>query len=125
MSASNESEVGKIAWVDLTVPNADEIRDFYEQVVGWSPEPVAMGEYSDFNMRMPSTRTPAAGVCFARGANANVPPQWIIYVGVADLDQSVARCKEMGGEVIDGPRGGCCIIRDPAGAVLALCAPPS
>jgi predicted enzyme related to lactoylglutathione lyase len=32
-----------VAWQDLTVPNAEAIRDFYAVVVGWRPEPVDMG----------------------------------------------------------------------------------
>ncbi|MBW8873323.1 MAG: hypothetical protein JF614_00025 [Acidobacteria bacterium] len=32
-------EVGTIAWVDLTVPET--LRDFYRDVAGWRPAPVA------------------------------------------------------------------------------------
>ena len=67
---------------------------------------------------------PAAGVCFARGQNAKLPPQWLIYVSVADLDASVAACLARGGVVVDGPRGmgeqRLAVIRDPAGAHLGL-----
>ncbi|MFB3107254.1 MAG: hypothetical protein ACE1ZA_20350, partial [Pseudomonadales bacterium] len=38
-----------------------------------------------------------AGICHARGSNANLPPQWLIYINVADVDKSVQRCVEMGG----------------------------
>jgi uncharacterized protein len=46
--------VGRIAWLDLTVPDASATRDFYRQVVGWSVQDVEMedgGErYADYNM---------------------------------------------------------------------------
>ena len=86
---TSQPKVGAVAWQDLTVPDAERLRDFYAAVVGWRPEPVEMGGYADFNMLAPSTGEPAAGVCFARGANAELPPQWLIYVTVADLDASV------------------------------------
>jgi len=35
-------ELGKIGWVDLTVPDAEKLRDFYREVVGWSITPVKM-----------------------------------------------------------------------------------
>jgi hypothetical protein len=67
-----------------------------------------------------------AGVCHARGANANTPPVWLMYIIVADLDASIVQVKGLGGTVIDGPRemgGRMCVIRDPAGAVCALLQP--
>ena len=60
---------GTIGWIDLTVPDADRVRDFYAEVVGWHPEPVDMDGYSDFVMKSPGG-APAAGVCHARGTNA-------------------------------------------------------
>lgn len=120
-------QVGTIGWVDLTVAQADKLREFYAQVVGWRAEPVDMGGYSDFNMLPPGSEAPAAGLCHARGVNAGLPPQWLIYVTVADLARSRRACLDGGGEVLqerlqeDG--SGLCVIRDPAGAVLALFQP--
>lgn len=115
--------IGSIGWIDLTVPNADEVRDFYAQVTGWKPEPLDMGGYSDYVMNAPDGEG-KAGVCHARGGNASMPPQWIIYIVVEDLDASLARCAEMGGKVIVPVRSmgeaRYCVIQDPAGAVAAL-----
>ena len=58
--------VGSIGWIDLTVPNADEVRDFYAQVTGWQPEALDMGGYSDYVMKTPDGEG-KAGVCHARG----------------------------------------------------------
>lgn len=116
---------GDIVWTDLTVPNATEIRDFYTQVTGWQQEPLSManGEYEDYVIKN-AEGNPVAGVCHARGSNANIPPQWLVYVAVEDVNKSAETCKQIGGKVIDGPRkmGGkdFCIIQDPAGAILAL-----
>lgn len=83
-----------------------------------------MGEYDDFNMIRPSDGEAVAGVCHARGGNADLPAAWMIYITVEDLDRSIARCEELGGKVISGPRnageGRYCVIEDPAGAVAAL-----
>ena len=118
-------EIGSIGWIDLTVPEAKNLRDFYSEVVGWRPEPVDMGTYSDFNMTAPASGEPKAGVCHARGGNLGIPPSWIIYIVVADLDASLETCRKRGGEVLGEPRsmGGTsryAFIRDPAGAVCAL-----
>jgi hypothetical protein len=62
-----------------------------------------MGEYSDFNMTMPDGGELAAGICHARGGNADLPSQWLIYIvcrpaaAVADL----YRCRGRDGECQD------------------------
>lgn len=117
---------GGITWVDLTVDNAEQLRDFYAAVAGWKPEPVAMGGYSDFVMSAGGQGI--AGVCHARGANADLPPQWLIYVTVDDLEFSIAECVRLGGHIVAPPRGMMggrfCVIQDPAGAMCALYQPP-
>ena len=121
MGESNDT-LGKIGWVDLTVDDAERLRDFYSTVVGWQPSTVDMGDYSDFNMNGADGQA-SAGICHKRESNADLPPCWMIYIFVADLDASVARCRELGGEVLSGPRGShgrFAVIRDPAGAVCAL-----
>ena len=120
--------IGAVCWTDLTVPDADRVAEFYRQVVGWTSTPFEMGGYRDYCMNVPTTGQTVAGVCHARGLNADLPPQWLIYIVVADVDQSIAECERLGGEVIAGPRemegqGRFCVIRDPAGAVAALIAP--
>lgn len=120
---------GTVGWMDLTVPDAESVRDFYEAVVGWKSEPVDMGEYSDFNMVAEGTGSPVAGVCHSRGSNAELPPVWMVYIVVPDLDASIGKCKELGGEVLVEPRGAgggrYCVIKDTAGAVCALFETPS
>lgn len=125
----SELGVGRVTWVDLTVPEAAELRDFYAAVVGWSTSEVAMGEYSDFGMHPSAGGDMVAGICHARGGNTDIPPQWLIYITVADLEQSIEECRRRGGEAVAGPRqlgdGRFCVIRDPAGAVCALYQPLS
>lgn len=115
---------GRIAWQDLTVENAAAIRDFYSDVVGWQPAPVDMGGYDDYNMVPPGADQPVAGVCHARGGNAGLPAQWLVYIVVEDVDAAAERCRAAGGAVLREPAGTgdgrFCVIRDPAGAVCAL-----
>ena len=123
MSNTTPNTPGTVAWADLTVEDAEGLKEFYSSVTGWEIMPVDMGGYSDYCMA--TNGTPVAGVCHARGVNANLPPSWIIYIVVADLDASVERCRVLGGEVIAGPKSygpgaRYCVIRDSAGAVAAL-----
>ncbi|MBI5473758.1 MAG: VOC family protein [Ignavibacteriae bacterium] len=126
---SSQEEVGQITWMDLTVPDAQVIRDFYRDVVGWNCQPVDMGDYEDFNMVSPQTGKPAAGICHARGVNAELPAQWLIYITVDSVEKSVERTVALGGKVLVPPKsmgnyGMYCVVQDPAGAVAALIEQP-
>src|SRR5215468_28509 len=98
------NETGVITWMDLTVPNATSVRDFYAAVTGWLPVECPMGDYSDYTMHAPGNKKPVAGICHARGVNAGLPPQWLIYITVANLDQSIQRCRDFGGSILAGPK---------------------
>ena len=116
--------IGQIEWLDLTVNDASRVKNFYSSVVGWKSDDVDMGSYSDYSIHTHEGRDAVAGICHARGPNANLPSQWLVYVRVASVQESADTCKRLGGEVLDGPRrmGGSnfCVIKDPEGAVMAL-----
>jgi uncharacterized protein len=118
------NSIGKVEWADLTVPDAGRVRDFYQKVVGWKTSNLDCGGYDDFCMNLPSNGQTVAGVCHTKGANKNLPPVWLMYVNVANLNESIKWVKELGGEVVDGPRQigdrNFCCIKDLAGAYLAL-----
>jgi len=117
-------DIGKIGWIDITVDDATGLKDFYASVVGWQPDAVELGDYSDFNMTLPGSGEAAVGICHARGSNEALPRQWLIYIVVENAAESARICSENGGKVLVEPRsmGGAviCVIEDPAGAVSAL-----
>ncbi len=125
MSPEQEpASAGRVVWQDLTIKDAAGVRDFYAQVVGWTAKEHDMGEYADYEMYPAGSDQCVAGICHAKGHNANIPPQWLLYVEVADVPASAAKCAELGGKVLDGPRAmgaqQFCVVQDPAGAVMAL-----
>ncbi len=120
---------GHIAWLDLTVENADDLRNFYASVVEWSVERVDMTEgedqYADYCM-LAENADAVAGVCHARGGNRGLPPVWLLYLPVGDLPESVDRVREEGGTIIKAHAidsdTGYAVIRDPVGVSLVLVA---
>lgn len=123
--SDEKKPAGTISWVDISVPEAESLREFYSKVVGWKSQPIDVDDYQDYAMVPPDGSDAVAGVCHAKGSNADLPPQWLVYIAVDDLDASMARCTELGGKVIVGPKNigpsfRFCVIQDPAGAVLAI-----
>ncbi len=120
----SENKTGHILWHDLTVENAGEVSDFYSEVIGWEKEGLSMGDYEDFIIKNPEDNEVVAGICHAKGVNKDIPAQWLMYVKVANLDQSLEKCRKLGGKVLGDKRkmgeGYYCLIQDPAGAYLML-----
>jgi uncharacterized protein len=127
MSSKKAPATGTIRWIDLTVRDAERVRAFYADVVGWEYDSVEMGGYEDYAMKSTDGEM-VSGICHARGINADLPPTWLVYITVTDVEQSARRVVESGGSVIVpvkvmGTNGKYCVIRDPAGAVAALFQP--
>ncbi len=127
-SPDTATPAGRIAWLDLTVSDASATRDFYREAIGWPVQDVEMKDgdarYADYNM-LGNDGTPAAGICHARGPNTGLPPVWMIYLPVGDLDESVRRVEEEGGNVLKTMRDGdgnyvYAAVQDPVGACFAL-----
>ena len=122
------ASTGSIAWVDLTVSNAPTLRDFYHRVVGWTIEEIEMQDgddsYNDYNM-LGGDGNPAAGICHARGVNHELPPVWLLYLPVGDINESLRRVQEEGGRIIKKSRNddgsyAYVVIQDPIGIAMAL-----
>ncbi len=120
-----DKTIGAVNWMDITIPDADGLRDFYANVIGWKIFEIDMGEYKDYCMISPSDDVVRSGICHLRGVNEGLPPVWLPYVNVADLDASIEAVRKGGGEIVNGPRkmgetSRYCTIKDPEGAYIAL-----
>ena len=122
--------VGRIAWLDLTVPDASAAQEFYQRVVGWSVQEREMLDgserYADYDL-LRENGPAVAAVRHARGANAGLPGVWMIYMSVRDLDESLRRVREEGGRVINSEQGDDgqylhAAIEDPVGVYVGLMA---
>lgn len=121
------SSAGSLGWHDLTVADAAAVRDWYSSVLGWRAIAIPMDGYDDYAMCPPGSDDPVAGICHARGPNTGIPPVWLIYTTVPDIDAALAAASR-GGKVVCPVRevmgGRMAVVQDPAGAVMGLWQPP-
>lgn len=120
---------GKFMWNELATTDPEACKDFYGKVLGWSAEEVPMpagpGVYTVFR----ADGEHAAGMLKMEGEQwAGIPPHWLAYIHVDDVDAAVAKTQEFGGSVkvpaFDVPSvGRIAVIADPSGAVVALMKP--
>lgn len=117
------------AWYELTTSDHRAAKEFYMQIAGFVPDQVMdMGQAGpDQGMDDPGTydlfkaadpNGPAIGGMWTAPASLGIPPHWLPYFEVADIEASVARVKELGGTVLNGP------MQVPDGSHVAQCIDP-
>jgi predicted enzyme related to lactoylglutathione lyase len=117
-------QVGEFSWHELATTDREAAFDFYHELFGWEKqEAMDMGEAGIYQIYGHGEK-PLGGM-FVKPAEMPGPPAWLYYVKVADVDAAVAKVKELGGEVLNGPMevpGGDRIAQcmDPQGAVFAI-----
>jgi len=117
---------GTHCWADLSTPDVDRAKDFYEKVFGWKIEP---GEHDTSGyLHISNSTQMIGGVQPASMRAPNVPPHWMIYFLVEDCDATAAKAKELGATFHLEPItmenvGRMAVLADPQGAVSALFQP--
>jgi uncharacterized protein len=122
------AEPGAMCWHEINTTDAAKARDFYCKVFGLEPQKVDMpdtGPLTDFHTlhRGPDT---VCGVLQMTKEWAGIPPHWMVYFAVADLDASLTQVASLGGKVtvpaFDTPYGRMAVCSDPTGAAFSIIA---
>ena len=114
---------GSFFWYELMSPDPKASEAFYSAVVGWTARPFEGGDYTVLS-------TAQRGVGGIMAAPAGVPPHWIGYIHVEDVDAATASAEKAGGKVEkagwDVPGvGRMAAVSDPQGAGFMLMKPSS
>ena len=115
------SHAGRFVWRELITDEPSQVAGFYAQLFGWTANEIDMG--TPYTMlHHPQLNEDVGGA--TAPAMAGVPSHWLDYITVDDVDEAVAEVPTLGGEILVAPRdippGRFAIIRDPAGAALAI-----
>jgi uncharacterized protein len=116
---------GTFCWNELMTPDAGKAREFYTKLLGWTTETMDMGEHGTYTI-VKSGEQSVGGIMEMKGAEwEGLPPHWMGYIAVDDIDASTNRVKELGGEVCVPVTpipniGRFSVVQDPTGAKFAL-----
>jgi uncharacterized protein len=122
------NEPGALAWNELLVRDADTALAFYGAVFGWTTkeEQVMPPPMPPYILLLVGDAMVAGCLRMGDEFPPEVPTFWLPYFGVADTDASVARARELGGDVrmepVDIPPGRFAVCSDPAGATFGVIA---
>jgi uncharacterized protein len=116
------NEPGTLVWNELQTDNVPKAVAFYEAVTGCDSETAPAGDLQEYTRIMVDGQA-VAGVM--RLPMADVPPNWMPYFNVDDVDTTVAKALELGGRVyapaFDVPGvGRMAVMGDATGAAFSL-----
>ncbi|THK36057.1 VOC family protein [Ensifer sp. MPMI2T] len=116
---------GKFVWYELMTTDTKAAQTFYENVIGWRGSDAGMPGI-EYTLLSVGDRHVAGLMTMPEGAlDMKIPPAWLGYVAVDDVDAAAAKLTADGGNVHRAPDdipgvGRFAIVSDPHGAVFAL-----
>lgn len=121
------SDHATFIWNELNTHDVKKACDFYSSLLGWRfdemPSPDGIYRIAKLGDR------PVAGVFEMKGKNfEGVPPHWLSYIHVDEIDKRVAAAKKAGATIIRDPFdvegvGRIAILKDAVGALIAWMTP--
>jgi predicted enzyme related to lactoylglutathione lyase len=117
------NEPGALSWNELNTRDLDKAKAFYGSVFGWgaNTNTAPGGDYTEWKL---GDRSIGGCLVMGEGFPAEIPPNWVTYFAVDDIDDATAKAKEFGGssmmEGMETPAGKMSVVADPQGAVFAM-----
>lgn len=120
LGAETVNAPGAMCWNELATTDVDAAARFYGELFGWKATPFEGSEIPYMTVANADDHT-IGGI---RASTENEPAYWLVYFGCEDLQASVRRAEEIGGQRVFGPvemdMGSFAGIADPQGAIFAL-----
>jgi hypothetical protein len=126
MANIEKHPAGSFCWIELHTTDQDAAKKFYGSLFGWTPQDNPMGPEGVYTIFQVQGRDAAAG-CALRPEERSqgVPPHWMIYIAVDNVDEAVAKAQQLGGKILAPAfdvmdAGRMAVIQDPTGAIFCV-----
>ncbi len=115
---------GEICWNELSTTDTEVCKSFYSELFGWKYRESDSTEMQYTEMTQ-DDGAPFGGMYNQTAEMAGIPPHWMSYIAVDDIDASLVKAEELGGNIVvpatDIPETGRFgVITDPSGAAIAM-----
>jgi uncharacterized protein len=120
---------GEFMWNELMTRDDEKALNFFESLLGWSHQDWPMGPDAVYRLAKNGDKSVAGMMKMTSPQFPDfVPPHWMSYIAVDNVDARFEKALSLGGEAIHPPTdipevGRFCIIKDPTGAAVALLTP--
>jgi predicted enzyme related to lactoylglutathione lyase len=122
----NTAKPGNFCWFELATSDQAAAKTFYGGLFGWAANDFPMGPHGFYTMfQLRGRNVGAAYTLMPDQAQQGVPTHWATYVAAANVDETIAKAKTLGGTVLAGPmdvyeHGRMAVLRDPTGAAVSV-----
>ena len=122
----SEMKHGTFGWNELATSDPAAAKQFFGQLLGWTYEEMPMPGGGGSYVVASAGGTRVGGMFKMQGDNfKGVPPHWMGYITVSDVDGAAKKAASLGGKVCVPPTdipgvGRFTVINDPTGAVVSL-----
>lgn len=122
--ADNTPKHGTFCWNELMTRDTTAAGKFYSELLGWKAVDSGMPGM-DYKMFKVGETSVGGLIAMPPEIPKEVPPHWMAYITVDDIDVAVGKVEELGGQVLSGPQavptlGRFATIQDPTGGVVSL-----
>lgn len=122
------NEAGALCWTELATRDTQTALKFYTQLLGWKAKTGGEGVNAYTEFTAAGAEYPMAGMIDIAAfgpRGAHVPPNWMPYLQVADVDATATKAGSLGANIGVPPNdipnvGRFACIADPQGAVFAV-----
>lgn len=114
---------GHFSWNELLTNDTAKSIDFFSKLLGWTTDEMPMPSGTYYVLK--DGDSSVGGLMEIQKEWGEVPPNWMSYITVDDVDASAKKAVELGAKVLAPPMdipkvGRFCTIQDPTGAVVSL-----
>src|SRR5215467_12558255 len=102
MQLHDETKEGEVCWNELMTSDSAAGFKFYSEIFGWKTiDEMDMGPMGKY--RIYGVGTKRLGGMMTSPKGAPMPPMWIYYFQMNDLDAAISRATKKGAKVMNGP----------------------
>jgi predicted enzyme related to lactoylglutathione lyase len=115
---------GEFCWNELMTSDTKKAQDFYTKLLGWTTHEHDMGSMT-YTMFMRGDKGIGGMMQIPQEHRDQVPPHWMSYICVEDVEKTLEKAKSLGAEVkvpvtVVPDMGRFIILKDPTGAHIAF-----
>lgn len=112
---SEQQPLKAVGWFEINVPDKAKGLDFYSSIFGYTTSDMDMGEMGTYTM-LHHGGVPFGGSMEMSGPEwEGIPPHWMTYFSVSNMDEACEKIKSAGGQVVHGP------MPIPGDGLIAVC----
>lgn len=115
-------------WHELYSPDPTGSQAFYGSLLGWETREMPMGEGMTYTLWRNAGKDSGGMMKLSGPEMEGVPPHWMVYVEVADIEETARKVPELGGKIVVAPMavpdvGTFIVVADPQGAHISFIQP--